>query len=84
MPKSNFCRDTKKEEMEKRKQAVKEMIDGKLGALNMSHADLSKKTGINSSTLYARKRNPEKMKVGELWAIIDVLKPEEFYLKKII
>lgn len=84
MPKSNFCKDKKKECREEKEQAIKEMIDGKLGALNMSHKDLAKKAGINPSTLYARRRNPEELKVGELWAIIDVLKPEAFYLEKII
>lgn len=84
MPKTNFCRDLKKEEREKKMNAVKEMLEGKKSAKGISTEELAKKTGIKSSTLYRRQQHPETMRLGELWEIIDVLKPESFYLDKII
>lgn len=84
MPKTNFCKDPKKELMEKREKAVREMISGKMGALDMSNSELARKTGMNPRTLYSRRNNPGEVRLSELWAIIDVLKPEGFYLEKII
>ena len=84
MPKSNFCRDTSKEERERKVNAVREMLEGKKSSLGISTDELANKTGIKTGTLYKRQQNPETMRLGELWAIIDVLKPEGFYLEKII
>lgn len=80
MPKTNFCKDIKKE---RRNNAVKEMLEGKKSALGISTEVLAKKTGIKPGTLYKRQQHPETMRLDELWKIIDVLKPEEFYLRKI-
>lgn len=84
MPKTNFCRDLKKEKKDQRMKAVKEMINGKSASANLTVDELARKTGINPRTLYLRKSHPETIRLEELWAIIDVLKPEEFYLQKII
>lgn len=84
MPKSNFCRDTKKEKQKSKETAVLEMLNGKKGALGINTEELAKRAGIKVGTLYKRQQHPETMRLDELWKIIEVLKPEEFYLEKII
>ena len=84
MPKTNFCKDAKKEALEKRESAVREMIGGKMGAMDLSNSELAKKVGISPRTLYERRQNPGDMRLKELWGIIDILKPEEFYKEKIM
>ena len=80
MPKTNLCKDIKKE---RHINAVKEMLEGKKSALGISTEALAQKTGIKAGTLYKRQQHPETMRLDELWKIIEVLKPEEFYLRKI-
>ena len=77
-------KNLKKEKKDQRMKAVKEMINGKSASANLTVDELARKTGINRRTLYLRKSHPETIRLEELWAIIDVLKPEEFYLEKII
>lgn len=81
MPKSNFCKDTKRE---KRINSTKEFMEGNIAKTGLSSQEISRRTGINISTLNLRRRNPETIRLEELWALVDVLKPDEYYLKKII
>ena len=81
MPKSNFCRDPVKEA---RISATKEFLEGNIAKCGISTAQLSKKTGINKNTLNMRRREPETIRLGELWALIDALKPDEYYTQKMM
>lgn len=81
MPKTNLCKDVKKEN---RINSTKEFLEGNIAKTGFSSQEISKKTGINVNTLNLRRRNPETIRLGELWALVDVLKPDEYYLKKII
>lgn len=84
MPKTNFCKDMKKEKQEKRSASFREMLSGKMSYYGLKYSDLSKKTGIPERTLRARYDDPEKIKLGELWMILDALKPEMSYIEKIL
>ena len=81
MPKSNFCKDTKRES---RINCTKEFLEGNIAKTGLSSQEISRRTGINISTLGLRRRNPESIRLGELWALIDVLTPDEYYLNKIV
>ena len=84
MPKSNFCRDKKKEEREAKETAIKEMISGRMTATGINNDELARRAGINARTLYSRRKNPGSMKLEELWAIMSVLNPESYYKEKIV
>ena len=84
MPKTNFCKDLKKEERARKEKAIQEMIAGKMEAMGMTNDELATKAGINPRTLYSRRKNPGTMKLEELWEIIKVLTPETFYLERIL
>lgn len=80
MPKSNFC----KPKQDERPARVQEMLMGGMARRGMMMKDLAIRTGINKSTLSKRKNHPETITLGELWAIVDVLEPDEGFEKKII
>lgn len=81
MPKTNFCKDTKKEA---RIRFAKELLEGNMAKMDISPSELARRAGINVSTMNLRRREPETIRLEELWALIDVLKPDEYYLKKLI
>ena len=81
MPKSTFCRDPVREA---RVSAAKEFLEGNIAKCGMSTEQLAKKTGINKNTLNMRRREPETIRLGELWALMDALHPDEYYLRRII
>lgn len=62
--------------------AVKEMIGAKMAALGINDAELARRTGINPRRIKERREEPEKMRLEELWRIMDVLKPEEYYKER--
>lgn len=81
MPKSNLCRDKKKE---LRITGMREMIDGGLARTGLTIAELAKKTGIQERTLRNRKVDPENMRFWEFWNLVDVLKPDEYYIRRLL
>lgn len=81
MPKSNFCKDTKKAERISR---TKEFLEGNIAKTGISTKELARRAGMTVSTLNLRRREPESIRLEEFWALVDVLKPDEYYLKKII
>lgn len=81
MPKTNFC---KPQPANERPAYFKEMLMGGIAHYGMMMKDLSAKTGICESTLSKRKHHPETVTLGELWEIVDILKPDEELIKKIL
>lgn len=80
MPKTNLC----KPQTDERKGNTRAVIDGGMAKLNMKPKDLALKTGIKVSTLYKRRRQPETLTFEEFWKIVDVLKPDEGFERKIL
>lgn len=62
MPKSNFCQPKTDERLD----FLREAVDGGMSRNKIKVKELSTKTGINKSTLYKRRRQPETMTIGEL------------------
>lgn len=81
MPKANLCKDIRKEN---RIGFTKEFLEGNIAKTGLSAKEISRRTGINVNTLNLRRRNPETIRLGELWALVDVMKPDEYYISKII
>ncbi len=74
MPKTNLCKPRE----DPRGKELRAIILGGMARKDINtKKDLSKKTNIKASTLSAHFNNPEDMRLGELWAIIDLLKLEE-------
>lgn len=67
-----------------RKAEIRSVIAGGLARHQINKQDLSKKTGINYSTLNAHLRNPEDMRMGEIWKILDVIKASDDERRKVI
>lgn len=80
MPKTNLCKSRE----DPREAAVRAMIAGGCARVNINKSKLSEKTGNKKSTLCTHIRNPRDMRLGELWDIIDFLKPEESEKQKIV
>lgn len=81
MPKSSFCKDIKKEE---RITGMREMIDGGLARTGLTISELAKRTGIQERTLRNRRIDPENIRLWELWKLIDVLKPDDYYIQRLL
>lgn len=80
MPKTNLC----KPRVDPREAELKAIIVGGLIRCNISREGLAKKVKLPYSTLNQHIRNIRDMRVGELWDILDVLKPEESEKLKIL
>ena len=80
MPKTNLCKPRE----DPREAEVRALIAGGKARMNLTQTMLAKKAHIPQSTLSGRCRNPREMKLGELWDIIDILKPDQNELAKII
>lgn len=80
MAKTNFC----KPKQDERPARVREMLMGGMARHGMLAKDLAAKTGMCESTLSKRKNCPDTLTLGEIWAIVDVLKPDEDFAKKIL
>lgn len=80
MPKTNFC----KPQTDERLGYIREVVDGGMARRNMKTKELAIKTGINENTLYKRRRQPETFTVKELLKVLDILKPDEGFEKKIL
>lgn len=81
MPRTNLCRDLKKE---KWIADTKEFLRANIGKNDLNKGELADKCGIARTTFYDHTRNPEDMRLGELWKIIDTLDPDEYYLKMLV
>ena len=80
MPKTNFC----KPQADERLDYIREVVDGGMARRNMKTKDLAVRTGINESTLYKRRRKPETFTLDEFLKVLDVLKPDEGFERKIL
>ena len=80
MPKTNLC----KTRVDPRESELQAVIIGGMTRRNMSRENLAKKVRLPYSTLNYHIRNIRDMRVGELWDILDVLKPEENEKMKIL
>lgn len=80
MPKTNFC----KQPHDDRLDYIREVVEGGMARRNMKTKELAAKTGINENTLYKRRRQPETFTVKELLKVLDILKPDEGFEKKIL
>lgn len=78
MPKTNFC----KPQPDERPNYVLEFVLGGMARQGMKTKDLALMSGINVNTLYRRRIHPETFTLAELWAIMDVLEPDEGFEKK--
>ena len=74
MPKSNFCQPKTDERLD----FLREAVDGGMSRNKIKVT----KTGINKSTLYKRRRQPETMTIGELLILKDTLKIDNHLLMK--
>lgn len=73
MSKTNFC----KPRVDPREAELKALVDAGLSRRSLNQKKLAQKAKIAESTLSTHLKDPRKMKLGELWDIIDVLKPYE-------
>lgn len=80
MPKTNFC----KPKPDLRPGYVLEVVLGGMARHGMKTKDLAIKAGMGRSTLAKRKNHPETFTLKELWAILDILEPDEGFEKKIL
>ncbi|MCD7882491.1 MAG: helix-turn-helix domain-containing protein [Lachnospiraceae bacterium] len=80
MPKSNLC----KPRDDPRKAEVLVAIESGLIRQDMTRKSLAKKIGMPYSTLTQRLRNPQDIRLEELWSILDTLKVSEDGRTKII
>lgn len=80
MPKTNFC----KPQTDERLGYIREVVDGGMARRNMKTKELAIKTGINENTLYKRRRQPETFTLDEFLKVLDVLKPDEGFERKIL
>lgn len=80
MPKTTLC----KPRVDPREAELRAMIDGGLARRSISRENLANKVKLPYSTLNQHIRNIRDMRVGELWDILDVLKPEEHEKQKIL
>ncbi len=80
MPKTNFC----KPKPDGRPGYVLEVILGGMARNGLKTKDLAVKSGMNASTLFKRRAHPETFTLKELWAVLDVLEPDEGFEKKIL
>lgn len=81
MPRTNFC---KPKTLDKRPGYVLEVVLGGMARQGMKTKDLALRSGINVNTLFKRRRHPETFTLEELWAIVDVLEPDEGFERKIL
>ena len=63
--------------------AVREMIYGVMALRNMSVNDLAEKLDMSPTTLRYHIRHPECIRIRELFNIMDILMPDDYYIKKI-
>mgnify|MGYP006990039307 CR=1 FL=1 len=80
MPKTNFCKPSH----DVRLDYIREVVDGGMARLNIKTKELASKTGINEYTLYKRRRQPETFTIQEFLKVLDVLKPDEGFEKKVL
>lgn len=72
MPKTNLC----KTRIDPREAEVKAILSAGMVRMGMYQKDLAKKVNVPQATLSQHIRNPREMRLGELWDMLDVLKPE--------
>lgn len=73
MPKTNYCRPR----VDPREAELKALVEGGMARRSLNQKTLAQKAKMAASTLCIHIQEPRKMTLGELWDIIDVLKPYE-------
>lgn len=80
MPKTNLCKPQK----DHREAEVKALIGGGIARHDLTQNSLARKAKIAESTMSNHYNNPGEMRLKELWAILDILKPEEYEKARIL
>lgn len=80
MPKTNLCKPRE----DPREAELKALVAGGLARRNLNQNRLAEKAKIPSSTLSSHLRDPRTMPLGELWDIIDILRPYKTELDRIV
>ena len=66
-----------------RMNAVKEMIYGVMALRGVSVNDLADKLDMSPTTLRYHFKHPECIRISEFFDIMDILMPDDYYIKKI-
>lgn len=80
MPKTNLC----KPRVDPRSNETKALILAGMARKDMPRKKLAEKVNLPISTFNDRMRNPENMRLGELWLILDALSTSEEDKRKIV
>ena len=75
-----FCQP----KIDQRELETKALIIGGIARRGLNREKLAKKINKPTSTLNQHIREIREMRLGELWAIIDVLQPDEVEIMKIL